>query len=663
MGIYYRSSAHLLQWKKVLVTTFTFLLSCESRFTTLQHCTERPDWLLPCKPPNKNVNFNLSCVPTNSGGFCFVLDPVTFKYRVDARYFPKQPTKDVQNLWIAGRGPGFSGAELILMRSTAMAGKWTTELEFTVDVQCGVLPICPIVNTWDIEIVLYKGDNMDEDRMMGHSFHFSLPISDSVFGSRSFHPPSITVSPWFHGSRVAVKEHTIPLPKDIAASFDMNTDDPMYNMVMMYPPSYEDNLDKKYPLVLVVGTAVVQMVSTVYQHLLVQVASLREAFVVGLSYPAGKECLVLFNNTKEYECKEGMCQADCQTCRDPQRKEPCDEADFLLEQQKCGRVRWCKGKGDVFVMLIEKYVISSVRELVGDRMVIDPPDYPLSIIGYHHGGLFACLVGLMRPGLFKNVACISPSFYIPQLDKLEYHFKYFLRDKVNMYIHNASKGFEHLDQTFYIDVGQNDHVHFPLYPSVAVAHEVLNMLTSMGLKLNRNLFLRETAGFSTYSLSDLQDISYYYRILHPLQLFLHPGGNPSTGNIILPRSLKDKDMPHWSVLNSLHTHKKLGHSTGWDVHDIADISALSSSDDEHKVRYISESVTHQSQCQRKYITVVIFVSSIAVTVVLSIVVTVVCLCLVNSSLGSERKEKDSDNEEEKSSEEEDMSSSYETDSD
>ena len=642
--------------RTILVLSLAIVPLKESRFVTLQHCSEDPFWPRTCKPPKTNTKFNLTCVPTDSGGFCLVLDPVTFRSKVLARYFPKQPSRDVQELWVRGRGPGLSWNQPVEMRSTGVAGAWSAELEYTVDMQCASLPSCPVSNAWDMEIRVYKGGNMQEDGMIGPSFHFNLPISGSVSGSRSFWLPSVSVSPWFHGTHVAVKEHSIPVPKELLSSFEMSQDAAKYDMVVVYPPSFEDNQDRKYPLVLVLGAEVVRMAATALEHMFVRETSIREAFVVGLSYPGGRECLVLPNVTKEFECKEGLCGADCLTCRDPLRKEPCSGEDFLLERKKCSRVRWCVGRADSFLLFVEDHIIPSVMELTQGRILIEPPTHAVSLLGYHHGGLFACYAGLQRPELFKNVACISPSFYVLQQtapEKTEYQFTSTLESVLEECRQDPTTAHVRSDQMFYIDVGQNDGLHFPIYPAVDAAYDIVRKLASMGLKVNENLFLMETTGYSSYALFDVPEVSFYYRMFEPLRMFLHTGGNPNMDTMIIPHSIREEQVNSWSILKSSHIDERVVDSFVTNTHNGA--GSYGSPGAEHDVHYIS--TTHKSSCQEKHITVVIYTASVAVTAFLSVIITVVCLCLTNSSLGSRRvKEEASSGGEETSNEDSDSDS-------
>ena len=588
-------------------------------------------------------------------GMCYIRDPVHFKFRVSATYWPRRINKDIRELWLRGKasGLGLSWDSPVKMTPTGKSGVWAKDFIYKIDPQCGTLPVCPKFD-WSFELRVFRGEK--EGEMLGPNHYQTLPVTGSVSGVRAVIPPVVEVHPWFYGTRVAVKSQTIKVPPQLLSVTGKGEEAVPYEFAMIYPPSFEDNAARKYPLVLLVGSNVTKLAALSIEQAMVTESSVKEAVILGLAFPGGDECSILPYVTKEFVCKDGLCGQDCQTCRSPERSKPCSKSELQKELEKCGRVRWCGGWANSFIDLIEHHVIPHVMEIAENR--IDTLS-PVSLVGYRHGGLFACYAGIKRPHLFTNVACLSPSLYMPYLDTSE---SYLMQE-----LQNASEGMKikpplkpgiaKTHQTFYIDFGSKDSFHYPLYNARESSTTLVNSLVhKMGMTMNKNVFFREFPGHSAYVVSDDADLAYFHRLLEPLRLFLASEGGIGLSTLLPLKSL-DEEYNSWG---SLFQEKiKEVHSSSQALSQHPDVAAAPvpgiAVGPDTKVSEKSSGpvppVDGPGCVPEKHITVTILVVSVGVTAIITAILSVLCICITEQARGTIKKKgskADSDEEEDNS---------------
>ena len=636
------------QLARVLVALSVVLV----HFTTMSNSVQVREG---CKPGERLTECRIKNTTQFSGacwgGECYIRDPVNFQFKVSANYRPRRIDKSIRDLWLRGRSRelGLSWEKPTKMSPTGISGVWSKVFSYKVDPQCGKLPSCPSAD-WSLEFRVYSGKEAGE--MLGTNFYHVLPVDGSVSGVQAILPPAVEVRPWFRGTNVAVRTETVSVPPGLLGGAGTSKDAVPYEFAVVYPPSFEDNAAQRYPLVLVVGKNVTELAAPSIEHAVIRESSIKQAFIVGLSYIGGDACTVLPYVTKEIVCKEGLCGVDCQTCRSPERGEPCSESKVKKEMEKCGRVRWCGGLADTFIDLIEHHVLPHLSEVTQNRIDNDPLHSPMSIVGYRHGGLFACYAGIKRPDLFGNVACLSPSLYMPYLDTSKYYF----RQELQSAAENPSLAVLHQSQTFYIDYGSKDSLHYPLYNARATTAELVDFLVhKMGLTINHNLYFREFPGHSAYVLSDAAELAYFHRLLEPLRLFLAPEGGPSMTALLPPQSL-DTEFSTWGSL--FHDRMKevhYGHTLLQHQPHVVSAPDTPPSDQDTTDTHSDES--HDSlppvvsQClQEKHITTTIFLTSLAVTAFATALLSILFICLTEQARGSIKRSGGDDSEEDDNSE-------------
>lgn len=625
------------QLARVLLTLAIVL----GRFSTVNSSVQLQKGCQQAKPfaectPKNTTQFSGTCF----GGSCHIRDPVDFKFRVSAKYWPRRIDKSIRDLWLRGRSRelGLSWDNPMKMKPTGMSGVWSKDFSYKVDPLCGTLPSCPNRH-WSFEFRVFSSEEGGE--MLGENIYHVLPVAGSVSGVQVVLPPVVEVSPWFHGTNVAVRSETISVPPQLLGGTGMSKEAVPYEFVLVYPPSFEDNIARRYPLVLVLGKNVTELAAPSIEHAVIREASMREALVIGLPFPEGDACSILPYVTKDIVCKEGLCGEDCQTCRSPERGKPCSKDELQNEMERCGRVRWCGGQANSFIELIEHHILPHLLEVTHNRIDIDPLHSPATIVGYRHGGLFACFAGIKRPDLFGNVACLSPSLYMPYLDEPEYSFRQELQSVSDRITADPSLVVLHYAQTFYIDFGSKDSFHYPMYNARETTAELVDFLVHrLGMTINKNLYFREFPGHSAYVLSDEADLAYFHRLLEPLRVFLAPKGGISWSTLLPLKSL-DKEFSTWGSLFE-HRMKEVhfGHAL---LHQHPQVAAApapntlsrAASTNARAKRGLSSLPTIGPQChEEKHITTTILLASLAVTAFITAVLSILFICLMEQSRGS-----------------------------
>ena len=468
------------------------------------------------------------------GPVCAVPDKRTFKFAIIAklRQLKKIPgTKPIIKLWIRGSGPGLSWEKSTEMKKTASAlDVWRTELSF--DADSGALPCLSssycAMNQAALEFRLYR-DELAQDGMLGPNTYVPLPISHSLSGAADFMIPEVAIQPWFDGMKITKTEFTISSSMHVTGK----EGELEVGVTLLYPPSFDYNIHKSYPLVIMFGAKEAVLITPLLEHMFVHEASIDEVVVASIHYlDAAPFCLLNpFKDSEIWRCKTGQTCHQCQSCWDYRRAEPCDKEEFIEKAKKCLTVAQCGGRGEEILDFIELDLLPNLLERTANRLLLDFPRSRVTIIGYDGAGLLACYAALTRPTVYGNAGCLSAPFAWPLKHLLPdvtetfgmqgvYELKLLPQPKLQM---------EYATQKYFIDTGEKDNFFFPV---VNPFHYTERFISSLKEKLK----LRDNVNI-LYSSFPGMDNSYYHfpdsggkmlqRMRHPLLFFLGAKGGPS----------------------------------------------------------------------------------------------------------------------------------------
>ena len=468
------------------------------------------------------------------GPVCAVPDKRKFKFAIIAKLRQLKKiagAKHTAKLWIRGSGPGLSWEKSTEMKKTASAlDVWRTELSF--DADSGALPCLSssycAMNQAALEFRLYR-DQLAQDGMFGPNFRVSLPISHSLSGAVDFMIPEVTVHPWFDGKMITKTDFTIRSSTYVTGQ----ESELEVGVTLLYPPSFDYNIHKRYPLIIMFGTKEPILITPLLEHMFLHEASIDEAVVASIHYlDAAPFCLLSpFKGSKIWRCKTGKACHKCQSCWDYQRAEPCDEEDFIAKAKKCLIDEGCQGRGEEILDFIEIDILPSLLERTANRLLLDPPRSRVSIIGYDGAGLLACFAALTRPTVYGNAGCLSAPFAWPLKELLPDVTEVFGMQSVyeRKLLRQPKLQMEYATQKYFIDTGEKDNFFFPVVNPFHYTEQFIN-------SLKENLKLRDNVNILYMSFPRM-DNSYYHfpdggdkmlqRIRYPLLFFLGAKGGPS----------------------------------------------------------------------------------------------------------------------------------------
>ena len=233
-----------------------------------------------CTAANSFWQYDGICIedPGSSRVTCHTPDPRKFSFRLVSSIVQLDTPRalPIPELWIRGYGPGLSwekSREMIRVKK----GHWVLPIEYEHDsnaLVCLMETRCTL-NQRALEFRVYR-DEHGVDEMLGPNIYIPLPISNSVSGHRDFSPPNVIAYPWFDGKRVLAKNYTF-IHRHVFDDFCRYT-----NVTVFYPPSYEHNTLKRYPVVIILANEVSSQLVPLLESMYVHEPSIEEAFILAL---------------------------------------------------------------------------------------------------------------------------------------------------------------------------------------------------------------------------------------------------------------------------------------------------------------------------------------------------------------------------------------------
>lgn len=485
----------------------------------------------------------------------------------------------VHRLWIRGAGPGLSWE-----RSTEMTrvkdGYWMLPIKYVYDsnaLLCLKESRCTL-NQRALEFRVYR-DVHGVDEMLGPNIYVPLPVSNSISGHHEFSPPYVLTHPWFDNKRVLAVNYAF---KDIL-NFEPHFSR-YVNFTAFYPPSYEHNTMKRYPVVITFGSNLKNLLIPLLESMYAHESSIEEAFIFALHNPNGPPLceynpfVVLSYNAFKYggnyrydcydrgdddclqckfdfneECirclkKDEKC-IECMNCLNDQRAELCDAKEFAEQAKLCGfRSIGCNARGDAILDNIENILLPEMSFRTAGRIKIDYPKDRISIIGIDGAGLLACFAALSRPLVYKNAGCLSAPFHWPirtlilkesrEKQGIGLLFEE-LADKMTV---SPELQLLYATQTYYIDVGEFDNDYMPIVNEHNYSDWVVDqMIARLHMDPSNILYYKNVLGGhnSAFFLHRDGDNRMLDRLRLPLSVFLKPQGGLNAFHPRTPIVLKE----------------------------------------------------------------------------------------------------------------------------
>ena len=434
--------------------------------------------------------------PWQHDGVCFYdrgvsecVSPVALKYhfRIEAKYLPTS-TKSVRlpkRMFLRGSGPGLSWEKSIEMKESPIEhNTWTVDVQYTSDFNsllCKNSSECSL-NQGALEFRVYTDEQAIRE-MKGPNFYFPLPISNSLEGSEGFKVPAITVYPWFN--------------RESARSMDIEYQQLKGRLV--FPPSFDENAHRRYPLVVMLEDDYHYI--PLFEFLLAHTRVVEEVILLlikpnELNVLRDKRSSILPFDSMNLECKTHDC-IGCQVCWSSKIAEPCDREEFITRSRRCLFFRRSKGVGERLLIDIIYKLAEDVKRITRDRVKFDPPKERITLIGYGEEAVTAFMMGLTRPDLVKNVASLSPKFYLPLTTK------YTTGNAILRLMDRLAPAFTgsaplqalYASQKYYISHGELDSVNFPIARAIQVTENVIRKLRDkFKMKSNVNLVFHVVPG-------------------------------------------------------------------------------------------------------------------------------------------------------------------------
>lgn len=492
-----------------------------------------------CFSPDAQWQFDGVCVELKSKYRCHVPDTRDFRFelRISIRQLRMSPTsnaKPLDQLWIRGTGPGLGWDKPIMLQKSAKGlGLWVVEIEYRYDSRstlCSENVHC-LFNQRALEFRVYQ-DEAGKYDMVGPNLYVDLPIPHSLFGHKNFIIPAVNVYPWFGGTAITLEKVTLtslPAPfEKVKAHF-------------LFPPSFDYNVRKKYPVMILFGSGEGIRVSPLLETMYVREARIQEAFVINIEYfDSAPFCA--FN---PYSKANAGSVNSIWKCKDDQQ---CKMFDFCWFS-KCDREHFedgtrtylhavsCGGFGEKMLDIIEKHVIPRAEAKAPNRLLLDFPKNRLSIIGYDGAGLLACHAAVSRPHIYQNAACMSAPFHWP-LNVLHSANSTPLEETgISKAMSNASQEFLYYPekrafystQKYYLDYGAKDNYHFPVIEAWNYIEWFMDKLkVEFGVPPQNFLYFKKVLRSSNnYFIRADGGTEILNRIKIPLLFFLKCDGGPN----------------------------------------------------------------------------------------------------------------------------------------
>ena len=490
---------------------------------------------------------------------CIVASERTFSFVVEAKMKPLDAARGanrVGSLWMRGSGPGISWEKPVeLRRSGSSVDSWKAEVKYRSSsdaLLCASGDYC-FSNQKALEFRLYR-DQMGRDDMLGPNFYVQLPVSESMHGDASFLTPTATVYPWFDGDAVETRQFPVESSLNVMGEpgqFKITLD-------VLYPPSFEYNIRKKYPLVVYLGSYPESLVPLL-EYAFVHESHIQEAMVVAVSPLDEPPFRILspYLHSYVWQCKEKPCKVkECATCWLPRISNACDKKEFAFQAKRCLFPELLPSYGEAVLDFIEMDILPKIREVTQERVLVDFPRERLSIVGDLDGAsLLACYAALTRPHIYQNAACLSAPFYWPLTASVtdpapNPGIQRTLRDIGKTLSETPALRPAYLTQRYYIDISFNQHATLPLVDVYRHTEDFVQGLQEI-------LFLEKGKNILYFTVPDVvlshavlhthPLLSVYNRLLPALKFFLRAEGGPSKDGARM-RPVLDKAIAEQSEL-------------------------------------------------------------------------------------------------------------------
>ena len=396
-------------------------------------------------------------------------------------------SESMKRMYLRGSGPGLSWEKSIEMKKTRPS-IWTVDIQYTSDFNsllCKHSSHCSL-NQGAMEFRLYK-DDQGREEMQGPNFYVSLPLSNSLAGSKYFKKPKVTVYPWFEkGASLVSGKVNYAVVNDILKSTLL------VEGKLIYPASFKKNIYKRYPLIIVLEKTYSHR--PLLNYLFSYMRSVEEAiflFIQPESFLYHTSYTILPFDSYSMECKYSKEQClKCHSCWNRRRTEPCDKEEFIVKSKKCLNLKRKEGIGEAFITDIIRGMAAQIKKQTRDRIMFDPPKNRVTLVGYGESAVTAFIMGLTRPDLVANVAALSPKFFLPLRADYKCESR-ILKRMENLALTSIDNNFQHAfyaSQKYFISQGENDDHYFPLANSIQVTEKVIK-------KLQDNFTMKEGENF------------------------------------------------------------------------------------------------------------------------------------------------------------------------
>ena len=495
-----------------------------------------------CSQPGAHWQYDGVCIkePSKSPA-CHVPDTTSFKFKLVADIQQKD-AESIKTLWVCGSGPSLSWDKPKPMKKSARSiSTWIIEISYASDsnaLLCLNSSYCSL-NQQALELRVYR-DEFTNDDMKGPNIYIPLPVSNSMSGAIGFVPPRVYIHPWFDGT--SVRSEVVQLSFN---SYIFRADETVsITSTILYPPSFDYNVIRKYPLIVMFGTNESSHIAPSLEHMYVHEASIKEAVVVSIHYlDKAPFCrLNPFNNIMSltegntiWNCRvRGKRCTLCQNCWDPLRPTKCSPKEFIAQANICLAKYACSGSASDILDFIEDTLILELQKRTQNRLQLDFPKQRMSVIGFSGAGLLACFAALSRPMYYVNAACLSAPFQWP----LGHDTKIANRNNegIGRLIQNltntlasepASRGL-YMSQKYYIDNGELDNFYLPLMDAHDYTQWVLQLLTkTLQLTPENILYFNVPKAGNSYHHHKDGGTEVFNRIRQPLTFFLKAEGGPN----------------------------------------------------------------------------------------------------------------------------------------
>ena len=475
---------------------------------------------------------------------CYIPNTVRFSFILVAAIESLGDRRVPFHLWIKGSGPGLSWNTATRMR-TLKRGYWDIKIEFTYDsnaLLCSHEHWC-FLNQKAIEFRFYTGLKGTED-MLGPNCFLRLPVSNSIVHNYDFKPPQVYFFPSFYGKKVVFRHFNLTDP------LHFKRENQIINVTLLYPPSYEYNIHKRYPVVIVLGNNLYNQLVPLLESMYYHESNIKEAFLINVQhsglppYCAYNPFVILDDKVYEnnannliWSCTNSIrgekCM-ECMTCYNEDRAFGCDLEEFADSVKKCdNKPVSCSGRGGAILDSIQNIVLPELSMMTANRMLSDYPKERISIIGIDGGGLLACYAALSRPLVYRNAACHSAPFHWPlrSISKRENRKTQGIGYLINEMVEKTNVRKELVAlfsaQAYYIDVDVADNKFLPVVDTYSYSDWVVAQLKeklfvkATNIHYNRHV---QGSGNSHIHLNRNGDFRIIDRIKHPLKIFLMPVG-------------------------------------------------------------------------------------------------------------------------------------------